>query len=182
MFHDSVAPTSAIDRVAFRLLKWLTLTCDVIGVLLLAGVLLMLVAAVAMRDVLGLGLPWTEEMASMLAIYAVGVGSLSAWVRGEHLAVDLFSHRLPKLARAVQFRLCAIISCGFFALAAWGAWLMAESSAYNRTVSLGISFSYLYYGILIGFAGMTVLSLWQALRGEVTWRSVADMNEEHPDA
>ena len=114
----------------------------------------------------------------MLAIYAIGFGSLSAWVRGEHLVVDLFSHRLAGVARGLQYRLAALLSCGFFVLAAWGAWIMVGASANNRTVSLGISFSYLYLGILIGFAGMAVLSAWQVLRGPVDWRPMADMDEE----
>jgi TRAP-type C4-dicarboxylate transport system permease small subunit len=141
-----------------------------VGVLLLAGILSLIVAAVLVRDLLGLGMPWTEEVASMLAIYAVGFGSLSAWVRGEHLLVDLFSHHLGHLARHMQYRLVALLSCGFFTLAASGSWTMSVASANNRTVSLGISFSYLYYGIFIAFAGMAVLALWQTLRGPVPWQ------------
>nr|WP_240618288.1 TRAP transporter small permease [Halomonas heilongjiangensis] len=178
--HDTGIPKGRIDRAAFHLLRAVTLICDALGVLLLASVLLMIVAAVVVRDIIGAGLPWTEEMASLLAIYAVGFGSLSAWVRGEHLLVDLFSHRLSRVALALQYRLVAGFSCGFFVLAAWGAWIMSDMSANNRTVSLGISFSYLYYGIFIGFAGMAVLSAWQTLRGRVDWKPVADTNGE-PD-
>ncbi|APX93413.1 C4-dicarboxylate ABC transporter permease [Halomonas sp. 1513] len=178
MSRSPVPPAATLDRVAFYLLRGLTLGCDILGVMLLAGVLLLLSGAVVARDLLGLGMPWSEEVASMLAIYAIGFGSLSAWVRGEHLVVDLFSHRLSGVARGLQYRLVALISCGFFVLAAWGAWVMVGASANNRTVSLGISFSYLYLGILIGFAGMAVLSAWQALRGPVEWRAAPDMNEE----
>ncbi len=180
MRQESAIPLSAIDRLACRLLRAVTLVCDLLGVLLLAGVLLLIVAAVVARDLLNLGMPWTEEVATLLAIYAVGFGSLSAWVRGEHLLVDLFSHRLPPLALALQYRFTAILSCGFFALAAWGAWVMSEMSANNRTVSLGISFSYLYYGIFVGFAGMTLLSAWQALRGRVAWQAVGGSGGEAP--
>ena len=169
MAKDTAIPHGPADRLAFQLLRGLTLVCDVLGVLLLAGILLLIVSAVVARDWLGVGMPWTEEVASLLAIYAVGFGSLSCWVRGEHLLVDLLGHRLSRFALALQYRLTAVISCGFFVLAAWGAWIMSEMSANNRTVSLGISFSYLYYGIFIGFAGMAVLAAWQALRGRVDW-------------
>lgn len=179
MLQYSGIPRGRIDRSACYLLRAVTLVCDGLGVLLLASVLLMIVAAVVVRDIIGAGLPWTEEMASLLAIYAVGFGSLSAWVRGEHLLVDLFSHRLSHFALALQYRLIAVLSCAFFVLAAWGAWIMSDMSANNRTVSLGISFSYLYYGIFIGFAGMAVLSAWQTLRGMVDWQPVADTHEEY---
>ena len=171
-------PRAGLDRVAFYLLRGVTLVCDMIGVLLLAGVLLLIVSAVMVRDVIGLGMPWTEEVATMLAIYAVAFGSLSAWVRFEHLVVDLFSHRLGQLARGLQYRLVALLSCGFFFLAAYGALTMSIASANNRTVSLGISFSYLYYGIFIAFAGMALLALWQALRGPVAWQVALQAEQE----
>lgn len=118
--EDAVAPSKGLDRVAFYTLRSVTRLCDGVGVALMAAILLLIVAAVIARDLLGVGMPWTEEVASMLAIYAIGFGSLSAWVRGEHLAVDLFSHKLSGLGRHVQYRLTALISFGFFALAAWG--------------------------------------------------------------
>ncbi|BBI64443.1 hypothetical protein HSBAA_57490 [Vreelandella sulfidaeris] len=90
-----------------------TRLCDGVGVALMAAILLLIVAAVIARDLLGLGMPWTEEVASMLAIYAIGFGSLSAWVRSEHLVVDLFSHKLSGLGKNIQYRLTALISCGF---------------------------------------------------------------------
>lgn len=180
MVQETGIPQGPVDRLAYWLLRGLTLVCDALGVLLLAGILLLIVAAVVARDFIGLGMPWTEEVASLLAIYAVGIGSLSALVRGEHLLVDLFSHRMSRLALDLQYRLNALLSCGFFALAAWGAWIMSEMSANNRTVSLGISFSYLYYGIFIGFAGMTLISAWQALRGRVAWLPGGGRDDEEP--
>ena len=113
----------------------------------------------------------------MLAIYAIGFGSLSAWVRSEHLAVDLFSHKLSGLGKNIQYRLTTLISCGFFALAAWGAWIMSDMSANNKTVSLSISFSYLYYGIFFSFVGMALIALWQCLRGPVVWLEVSHEEE-----
>lgn len=173
----SLPPTSGLDRVAYYVQRSIALVCDILGVLLLGGVMLLIVAAVLARDVFNLGMPWTEEIASMIALYAVAFGSVSAWVRFEHLAVDLFSHRLSLLARNVQYRLVALHSCGFFALATYGAFTMSVVSANNRTVSLGISFSYLYYGLLVTFVGMGVLALWQALRGPVAWQAALQAEE-----
>jgi TRAP-type transport system small permease protein len=178
LISSSPPPQGGLDRFAYSLLRGVTLVCDIVGVLLLAGILLLIVSAVVARDFIGLGMPWTEEVASILAIYAVAFGSLSAWVRFEHLVVDLFSHRLGNLARGLQYRLVALLSSGFFAMAAYGAMTMSVASANNRTVSLGISFSYLYYGIFIAFAGMSVLALWQTLRGPVAWQDSLRAEQE----
>ena len=178
MTTSTLPPERALDRLTFYLLRGITLVCDTVGVLLLAGILGLIVAAVVARDFLGVGMPWTEEVASILAIYAVAFGSLSAWVRIEHLVVDLFSHRLGRLARNIQYRLVALLSCGFFVLAAYGSLTMSIASANNRTVSLGISFSYLYYGIFIAFTGMAVLALWQTLRGPVAWQDTLRAEQE----
>ena len=160
--EDAVAPSQGPDRIAFYTLRGVTRLCDGVGVALMAAILLLIVAAVIARDLLGLGMPWTEEVASMLAIYAIGFGSLSAWVRSEHLVVDLFSHKLSGV---------------FFALAAWGAWIMSDMSANNKTVSLSISFSYLYYGIFFSFVGMALIALWQTLRGPVAWLETSHEEE-----
>ncbi|UXZ54445.1 TRAP transporter small permease [Halomonas sp. 7T] len=167
--EDSVAPSKGADRIAFYALRGVTRLCDGVGVALVAAILLLIVSAVIARDLLGVGMPWTEEVASMLAIYAIGFGSISAWVRSEHLVVDLFSHKLSGLGKNVQYRLTALISCGFFVLAAWGAWIMSDMSANNKTVSLSISFSYLYYGVFFSFAVMALIAVWQTLRGPVAW-------------
>nr|WP_251048408.1 TRAP transporter small permease [Halomonas sp. ISL-56] len=158
-------------------MRGVTRLCDGIGVALMAAILFLIVAAVIARDLLGLGMPWTEEVASMLAIYAIGFGSLSAWVRSEHLVVDLFSHKLSGLGKNIQYRLTALISCGFFLLAAWGSWIMSDMSANNKTVSLSISFSYLYYGVFFSFAGMALIALWQTLRGPVVWLETSHEQE-----
>jgi TRAP-type C4-dicarboxylate transport system permease small subunit len=174
---DAVAPGKGPDRIAFYMLRWVTRLCDGIGVALVAAILLLIVAAVIARDLLGLSMAWTEEVASMFAIYAIGFGSLSAWVRSEHLVVDLFSHKLSGLGKNIQYRLTSLISCGFFALAAWGALIMSDMSSNNTTVSLSISFSYFYYGVFFSFAGMSLIAVWQTLRGPVAWLEVRHEDE-----
>ncbi|UYO76226.1 TRAP transporter small permease [Halomonas qinghailakensis] len=166
---SAMPPRNGPDRIAFYVLRYTTRLCDGVGVTLMAAILLLIVSAVVARDLLGLGMPWTEEVASLLAIYAIGFGSISAWIRSEHLVVDLFSHKLSRFGKNSQYRLTSLISCGFFVLAAWGAWIMSDMSANNKTVSLSISFSYLYYGIFFSFAGMAVIALWKTLRGPVFW-------------
>ena len=165
----ALPPANGADRFAFYVLRYVTRLCDAVGVALLVGILGLIVTAVIARDLLNWGMPWSEEVVSMLAIYAIGFGSISAWVRSDHLVVDLFSHRLSALGHQVQYRLTAIISVGFFVLASWGAWIMSDMSANNKTVSLSISFSYLYYGLLFSFVAMALIATWQTLRGPVTW-------------
>ncbi len=50
-------------------------------------------------------------------------------------------------------------------------------SANNKTVSLSISFSYLYYGIFFSFVGMALIALWQTLRGPVAWLETSHEEE-----
>ena len=57
---------------------------------------------------------------------------------------------------------------------------MADMSANNTTVSLSISFSYLYYGIFFSFAGMALIAAWQTLRGPVSWFDAQESEETTP--
>jgi len=72
--REIALPRTPVDRAACQLMRLLTLVCDLLGVLLLVAVLLLIVSAVVARDLLQVGMPWAEEVATLLAIYGVGFG------------------------------------------------------------------------------------------------------------
>lgn len=61
---------------------------------------------------LGISVPWTDELARYVLIYATFIGSALATKRGLHLGVDYFVNKMPRRIKKLVNYL--MISCGIF--------------------------------------------------------------------
>lgn len=140
---------------------WLVKVADLFSGTLLMALVGLLVLSILSRDVIRFPIPWLEEIATLITIYAVAFASIGAWSRGAHIAVEL----LPMAIKGVWNRrysvFLQILSIMFLVLAAWGAAEMMQRSANNRTTALSMSFSIYYGGLLLAFAGMVIASVLQ---------------------
>lgn len=142
---------------------WLMKGADLFSGTLLMTLVGLLVLSILSRDVIRFPIPWLEEIATLITIYAVAFASIGAWSRGAHIAVEL----LPMAITGVWNRRYAvflqILSIAFLVIAAWGAAEMMQRSANNRTTALAMSFSIYYGGLLLAFAGMVLASVLQLM-------------------
>jgi len=77
---------------------------------------LIIPAGVFMRYVLGFGAQWPEPIAILLMMVFTFVGAAAAYRAGGHIAVQMFTERLPPAWRAAVARLVdllMIVVCGF---------------------------------------------------------------------
>lgn len=89
---------------SFRILEWLSIFSMV------TFVILIFVQVVTRR--LGISVPWTDELARYVLIYATFIGTALATKRGLHLGVDYFVNKMPrKIQKAVNYSMYA---CGVF--------------------------------------------------------------------
>lgn len=145
----------------FGLERFLARTGEAVGAGILLSLLTMLVFSILARDVLRIPTPWLEEIATLMAVYAVAFASIGAWSRGAHIAIEIVPMLLPpKVRRRLQFVILCL-SFAFLVLAASGAAEMMDRSAFNRTTALGLSFTIYYAGLLAGFGGMAFLVIFQ---------------------
>jgi len=159
--HDDtashLAPSGERGVPQFRLERALTTAAEAGGGACLFGLLLVLVFSILARDVLAIPTPWLEEIATLLAVYAVALGSIGAWSRGAHIAIEILPMMLGPRSNAVLRVVILLISLAFLITAASGALEMMQRSAFNRTTALGLSFSWYYAGLLLAFAGMALM-------------------------
>lgn len=83
--------------------------------LFLIGLIITVALQVAMRQVLLLATPWSEELSKHFLIWATFVGSISLYIRGDHLLVDILSHTYSPLLKQIYriaVNLIAIGVCG----------------------------------------------------------------------
>ena len=121
----------------------------------LSGALLTGIFLILCWQILGRLLPiytpiWTEELARWMFVYLVLVGSAGAFLRGEHVAMDLLLKRLPGQAAQVWV---AIVIHGLIALS-FLAILPAAWSQFRRTrvlpaISIDVPESVLYFAAVM---------------------------------
>ncbi|MBN9672177.1 TRAP transporter small permease [Roseibium aggregatum] len=152
-------------RAAETLQHALVTVTDILSGTLLMSLVGLLVLSILSRDLLHVPIPWLEEIATLVTIYAVAFASIGAWARGAHIAVELVPLSIKGRWHDRYGIFLQLFSLAFLCLTAWGAFEMMERSVNNRTTALSLSFSIYYGGLLLGFAGMalaSVLRLWGA--------------------
>ncbi|WP_333671669.1 TRAP transporter small permease subunit [Elioraea tepidiphila] len=132
-------------RAARRLLGRLL---DITAALLLLGVLAVTVAQVTARYLLGVPMPWGEELTRLLFVWLV----LIAASRARHMRIELVSDRTPPwLARVLRW-FAAALAVALLGLLAWKGLGLIELTAYDRYTALGVSLQYLYAAVVTGAA------------------------------
>ncbi|ERM02159.1 C4-dicarboxylate ABC transporter permease [Brucella intermedia 229E] len=108
--------------------------------------------AVVMRYWMHQPLQWTEEMAGLLMIWIVMLGSIAAERSNQHLAipmlVDLFSEKLREIINAVV----AILSGGLFLLyVSYAGYKLSVAAQLKVTDVLRVSYYWIDIAVPVGF-------------------------------
>lgn len=157
--HENTDAAAIPTRNVGRVEKTLVKITELFSGIMLMGLVGLLVLSILSRDVIRFPVPWLEEIATLITIYAVAFASIGAWSRGAHIAVELVPMAIKGVWHSRYALFLQILSIVFLVLAAWGAAEMMQRSANNRTTALSMSFSIYYGGLLLAFAGMVFASL-----------------------
>jgi TRAP-type transport system small permease protein len=136
---------SGVARASVQVLRR---ALDALGALLLLAVLLVVAAQVAARYLLGLPMPWAEELTRLLFVWLVMIGA----TRARHLRIDMIEGPLgPRGRRALRLGTAALSVLLLLVLVHYGR-AMIELTAYDRYTALGLSVQYLYWSVVVGAA------------------------------
>jgi TRAP-type C4-dicarboxylate transport system permease small subunit len=110
------------------------------------------------RYVLNDSLGWTEEIARYLLIGVAFIGSIMAVRKGSHIAIEVFYTFMPKTMRRVLSTAVDLILIGVYA---WFTWICVKLGmrTFSMMVSLDLPKSVIYWGVAIGFGGMTLYQI-----------------------
>lgn len=89
--------------------------------------------SVAMRYLLGSPVPWVDELVGYLLVAVIMLGAADALRRGEHIAVDLVSEKLPPAGRRAVV-IVALAAVAFSGLALLVAGL--ETAAFTQLLGI----------------------------------------------
>lgn len=118
-----------------RLGRRLAAAVEVAAGLLLLAVILLTLAQVAARYVLGVSLPWSEELNRLLFVWMAMIAAVGA----PHMRIDALTLGLPPAARRGLILVSGVVSVLLLALLVWGAYAMMQLTANDRYTALGLS-------------------------------------------
>lgn len=141
-----------VEKLAARTLELAAMALMMILVVVIAY-------SVVGRQFFRISVPWSEEIAAGTLMWMVMLGSAAAWYHRRHLVVDLVMRRVGRRTLFAMTIFVEIASIVLLATAFIGSVSMMSVSAHNSTTALGISYSYLYLGLVIGLGSMILFSL-----------------------
>lgn len=129
-----------------------------LSVLLLAVMVGVVIANVIARYLLHVSLTWSAELARYCLVWSALLAAASLVQRGEHLAVDVLTSRLPSRPRRSLAILAAVLSLAFYAvLLVSGVYLVhgarGQSAASIAFLPMSIVYAVIPLSALVMFAG-----------------------------
>lgn len=137
---------AARRRASARLAEALTSLCG--G--LVAAIVLVLLADMIGRNVLGLVMPSTAEVAVLMMIYTVFIGAAVAVQRGMHFLIFQPRERYPARILPVLEALVRGVVIGFSALMVFYGGSMAVAQWGQLSAALQIPYGIFYLGLPVG--------------------------------
>ena len=129
-------------------------------------IFLEVVVEVASRFIFHNPLPWGAEVSQTLLVWMTFVGAAAAFLRGEHIGIEMLAERLPRAARTVLHRVNVLILLAFLACGIRSGSKVVARVWDDVTASLQISAGVLYLALPVGFGLMTLFALWMLFMGK----------------
>jgi TRAP-type transport system small permease protein len=135
----------------------------VVNVALVCLVSVVLAAVVVRYTGLFTGsLHWTTEFGRFCTVWIVMLGSVVAFDRGAHVAIDL-TDLVPARFRRVLRSLAYLLSLAFLGVITWEGLQLSLATMRQVSPALGLPMGYAYLAVPVGAALMTLQSILLAL-------------------
>lgn len=135
-----------------------------ISVVLLVGTVIAVLCQIFFRYLLNLPLSWTEEAARLMLVTGVYAALPAAYIRGEHIVVDLWINVMPERLRRVYIgamKLIVLFVCLYLTA---GAVLQVQATQAMTFISmpwLSVAVLYVMQAAAMLSMGLLVLLTWR---------------------
>jgi TRAP-type C4-dicarboxylate transport system permease small subunit len=103
---------------------------------------------------------WTEEIARYLLIATVFVGAAIGVAKNNHIQVDFFYRFMPTWLARTMALLADVLRIAFLGAAVVLTWQMMNKMENYKMTIIDLPMNLVYGVCLVGFAAMTVRSVW----------------------
>lgn len=144
--------------------KLLRRCADSVGVLLFAALFAVFVLQIAARFLFQRPLPWTDELAVVLYLWAILWGAAFVCREREHVAFDLLYQALPPPARRAMALLAALLVGGLLAWALPGSIDYIAFMRRESTAVLGLPLHWVFAPFALLLLALVARALWRIAR------------------
>lgn len=143
-----------------KTVTWLAAACFVL-------ILFLALLQVFCRTVLGVGVPWTEEINRLFFVYLVYLGAAVSVIKAEMIAVDTALQALKGTLRAAAEKTILVFNILFSAMMLWSGIQMFRTVWPTTFATVPwLSNGFLYVPLIISFAIMLAAFVRQLLAGK----------------
>lgn len=159
--HEDL-PIEGIDPNKLKRLSFTDWIAVFLGVALIAVV----GANVFFRYILDTGIDWSDEVARIIFVWIVFIGSYIAFKHNSHAAVHVLRSKLPAKLKRYHTLFIALLEVAFMILLVWyGTVLVLNTNKFGQvTAGLGVPMSWFYMVIPVTALMMAINLLITAIR------------------
>lgn len=168
---DDLAPAAPTEVLARRRLAPWILPLEIVAALLMTVIVVLLLAGVFWRYVLGSPLVWVDEAVALAFTWVAMIGAALAMHRNEHLRLTLFVERLPARLRDFVHALALVAIAAFLVSLLAPAWEFARDEWYITTPTLELPNTLRVAGLGAGIVLMLAIVVGYATR-TVPWKAL----------
>jgi TRAP-type C4-dicarboxylate transport system permease small subunit len=126
-------------------------------VILLLGMMILAVAQIAMRNLLGTGVTWIDPLIRIAVLWIALIGAMIGTREGNHIAIDLLNQYIKGRWKWVVERLANALSAFVCAIMSWASILFVYDEYLYDTPAFGALPAWPFELIIpIGFSVMTI--------------------------
>ncbi len=138
----------------------------ILGRIFISAMLVITVADILLRNIINLPIPGVVDVVELSLAITIFAGIAVTTLRGAHLAVDLLEVVLPERVLKLLENVNGVLGFAVNTLLAWLCYdrFIDAIDWGDKTVDLGIPFSWFWLSPLVGFACAALFSLTRAVR------------------
>jgi TRAP-type C4-dicarboxylate transport system permease small subunit len=121
-----------------------------VSIIFYAIIIIFAIIQVLFRYVIGLSLPWSEELCRYAFIWLVFIGMVIAIRRGEHATIQLFISHLSDNCKRVFYIVTWLLVLVFAVVTGIYGFKMVQLAAIQKSSALGIPMSLVYLALPVG--------------------------------
>ncbi len=149
-----------------------------LGVVFIAGIAVLSFVQIVCRYLLGVSLPWSNDLTQILMMWMVMVSTGAMVWRGSHFTLALLTDRLPSPVQRVLRILNAVLIAAFAVFLVITGAKLAQSQSDQLVPALGVTYLYVYLAMPVGAIFIGIFSLGSAWR---VWRTREDNSSTAED-
>lgn len=142
----------SLKHAIHLLFKWL-------GILSLIVIFFALTAAVIVRYVWSTNLDWTSEIPNLFFPWLTMCAIVATAAKNEHIGIEAIVERMPASLKRLVSLATNLVAAIAFGLIAYHGLQVVHIAGSQRLPITGVAMSWSYWSVVVGFAGLAVVSL-----------------------